>query len=86
MLRQTFDRELQELLDRVAPKLETPAGPLEFHDLDDFHPDVLFAEAPVFVELRRLRKQLADEEGIPYQTLIASVLHKFVEGQLSERK
>ena len=31
-------------------------------------------------------QSLADETGIPYQTLIASVLHKFVEGQLSERK
>lgn len=25
------------------------------------------------------------EEGLPYQTLIASVLHKYVSGQLSER-
>ena len=35
-------------------------------------------------DLRRLqRRALAD--GIPYQTLVASVLHKFVEGRLSER-
>lgn len=27
----------------------------------------------------------AMEEGIPYQTLIASVLHKFVTGRLSEK-
>jgi predicted DNA binding CopG/RHH family protein len=26
------------------------------------------------------------EEGIPYQTLIASVLHKYVTGRLSERR
>lgn len=26
------------------------------------------------------------EEGMPYQTLIASVLHKYVTGQLSERE
>ena len=26
------------------------------------------------------------EEGIPYQTLIASVLHKYVTGRLAERK
>jgi hypothetical protein len=25
------------------------------------------------------------EEGVPYQTLIASVLHKYVTGRLSER-
>jgi predicted DNA binding CopG/RHH family protein len=36
-------------------------------------------------DLRALQKR-ALAEGIPYQTLIASVLHKFVEGQLSERK
>ncbi len=35
-------------------------------------------------DLRGLQKRaLAD--GIPYQTLVASVLHKFVEGRLSER-
>ena len=34
-------------------------------------------------DLRGLQKRaLAD--GIPYQTLVASVLHKFVEGRLSE--
>lgn len=26
------------------------------------------------------------EEGMPYQTLIASVLHKYVTGQLSEKR
>ena len=36
-------------------------------------------------DLRALQKR-ALAEGIPYQTLIASVLHKFVEGQLSESK
>ena len=34
-------------------------------------------------DLRALQKR-ALAEGIPYQTLVASVLHKFVEGQLSE--
>ena len=35
-------------------------------------------------DLRGLqRRALAD--GIPYQTLVASVLHKFVEGRFSER-
>ena len=35
-------------------------------------------------DLRGLQKR-ALAEGIPYQTLIASVLHKFVEGRLRER-
>jgi predicted DNA binding CopG/RHH family protein len=35
-------------------------------------------------DLRGLQKR-ALAEGIPYQTLIASILHKYVEGRLSER-
>lgn len=35
-------------------------------------------------DLRRLQKK-ALAEGIPYQTLVASVLHKYVEGRLHER-
>ena len=34
-------------------------------------------------DLRGLQKR-ALEEGIPYQTLIASILHKYVEGRLSD--
>lgn len=34
-------------------------------------------------DLRGLQKR-ALEEGIPYQTLIASILHKYVEGRLNE--
>lgn len=33
-------------------------------------------------DLRELQKR-AMEEGLPYQTLIASVLHKFAEGRLT---
>jgi predicted DNA binding CopG/RHH family protein len=36
-------------------------------------------------DLRGLQKK-ALAEGIPYQTLIASILHKYVEGRLSEEK
>ena len=35
---------------------------------------------------RNLIQQRAIEEGIPYQTLIASVLHKFVLGRLVEQR
>ena len=34
-------------------------------------------------DLERIRKRAA-AEGLPYQTLIASVLHKFVTGRLKE--
>jgi len=33
-----------------------------------------------------LLKKRALEEGIPYQTLIASILHKYVSGRLTEKK
>ena len=36
-------------------------------------------------DLEKLQKR-AVAEGIPYQTLIASTLHKFVTGQLQETK
>jgi len=35
-------------------------------------------------DLEAIQKK-ALEEGIPYQTLIASVLHKYVSGRLAER-
>ncbi|ROO28169.1 antitoxin [Salinisphaera orenii] len=35
-------------------------------------------------DLRGLQKK-ALAEGIPYQTLVASILHKYVEGRLHER-
>ncbi len=31
-------------------------------------------------------KTMAAETGIPYQTLVASILHKYVEGRLHENK
>ena len=31
-------------------------------------------------------RQLAQEEGLPYQTLISSVLHKYTTGRLVDRK
>ena len=34
-------------------------------------------------DLRRLQKK-ALAEGIPYQTLVSSILHKYVEGRLHE--
>jgi predicted DNA binding CopG/RHH family protein len=35
-------------------------------------------------DLRSLQKK-ALAEGIPYQTLIASILHKYIEGRLQEK-
>lgn len=35
-------------------------------------------------DLTRFQKQ-AEEEGLPYQTLISSVLHKFINGRLVQQ-
>ncbi|MBI4667192.1 MAG: antitoxin [Nitrospinae bacterium] len=36
-------------------------------------------------DITRLKK-IADSEGLPYQTLMASVIHKYVNGLLVDRK
>ena len=36
-------------------------------------------------DLERL-KQIAEEEGLPYQTLVTSILHKFTTGRLVPKK
>ncbi len=50
---------------RLAPALRLPFGsveePLEFCELDDFHPDRLFERLPPFQALRSLRRRLADD-------------------------
>jgi len=48
----------------VAIELDFPDGtiiPIEFNELDDFHPDAIFQKVPMFSELRDLRKRLKDE-------------------------
>ena len=50
----------------VALGLDFPDGtiiPLEFGELDDFHPDAIFRKVPMFSELRDLRKRLKDESS-----------------------
>ncbi len=37
--------------------------PLNFAELDDFHPDAIFRELPIFSELRDLRKRLKAEDS-----------------------
>lgn len=57
---------LEQLMARIAPSLEVVlpqlAEPVSivFRELDDFHPDRLFARLPAFAALRDLRARLAD--------------------------
>jgi type VI secretion system protein ImpC len=62
--RDEFDEVLGRL--KVSLELDFDDGtilPLEFAELDDFHPDVIFRKVPMFSELRDLRKRLKSEDS-----------------------
>lgn len=46
---------LDQLIRQIKPRLQLPLGTLAFTQLDDFHPDHLFASLPVFQALRQAR-------------------------------
>src|SRR5829696_2508045 len=60
--RDNFD----EVLERIAPVLDLEINghriSLNFSSLDDFHPDQLFAQVPLFSELRGLRNRLKNTD------------------------
>ena len=85
-----LDKEEQEILDAFD------AGDLQrASDIEDRkarhqqYAEAMFKkDAPINIrlsskDLRGLQKR-ALAEGIPYQTLVASILHKYVEGRLRE--
>lgn len=43
---------LDEVVARLAPRIETTAGRVDFSQLDDFHPDALYRRLPLFDVLR----------------------------------
>ncbi|MFL6468433.1 MAG: type VI secretion system contractile sheath domain-containing protein [Pyrinomonadaceae bacterium] len=60
--RDEFDDVLGRLNVRIDLEFEDGTTlPLEFAELDDFHPDAIFRKVPMFSELRDLRKRLNDE-------------------------
>lgn len=86
-----YDREEREILD-AFDKGETRT-PSDAEAIKQRHREYaghsLRKDARINVrltarDLRALQKR-ALAEGIPYQTLIASILHKYVEGRLGER-
>ena len=86
-----LDSEEQEILtayeDGKTKKVEDTVGLLARHREyaeATFRKDARLNISISSKDLRGLqRRALAD--GIPYQTLVTSVLHKFVEGRLRER-
>ena len=82
-----YEREMRSAYDRSALVSAHPTKT----DLDTFRE----AARMTFIKNRRVNIRLstadlmdiqarAYEEGVPYQTLIASVLHKYVSGRLRE--
>ncbi|MGQ0540758.1 MAG: type VI secretion system contractile sheath domain-containing protein [Blastocatellia bacterium] len=62
-----IDRDnFDEIIERLGVRLDLDFAdgstlPIDFAELDDFHPDALFRRIPLFTELRDLRKRLKDE-------------------------
>ena len=86
-----LDPEEQELLESFE-RDEWPSvagGATEFERYRGYARDTFKKDKRVNIrissrDLEGLQKR-ALEEGIPYQTLMASVLHKYVDGRLVER-
>lgn len=87
-----LDREEQELLESFEQDEWRPVAGQEV-ELERYRQ---YARATfkkdMRVNIRISRKDLealqkrAMEEGIPYQTLMASVLHKYISGRLAEKE
>ncbi|CAD5366096.1 conserved hypothetical protein [Rubrivivax sp. A210] len=61
--RKTFKVDLDnfdEQLARLAPRCSHAGAEIAFTQLDDFHPDALYARVPLFAALRSLRQRLLD--------------------------
>jgi hypothetical protein len=87
------ERELIESIERAwAENPPSPPDPAELERIRAFWREVAAEtrrKRPVTVrlqerDLRRLRV-IAREKGIPYQTLIGSILHQYVTGRIVER-
>src|SRR5262245_18057244 len=46
---------IDNIIKRLAPRLNAPAGEIRFHQIDDFHPDRLYARLDLFQALRQAR-------------------------------
>ncbi|HSR69231.1 MAG TPA: antitoxin [Acidobacteriota bacterium] len=85
-----LDQEEKEILEAYeGGRLKRSKGAAQTQKLHKEYADAMFRkDARINIrlsskDLRGLQKR-ALAEGIPYQTLIASVLHKYVEGRLRE--
>lgn len=58
-----IDRDnFDDIMKRLRVRLDLGDLTLDFQSLDDFHPDELFQQVPMFAELRDLRRRLLDAD------------------------
>jgi type VI secretion system protein ImpC len=70
---QRVDRDnLDDVIQRLAPRLTLAAGELRFEQIDDFHPDALYTRFELFDTLRQARAQPPASGG----DLLGSLLGK----------
>jgi len=87
-----MDKEEQEILDALdSGELQRAPDFVERKERHQQYAAAMFKkDARINIrlsskDLRGLQKK-ALAEGIPYQTLVASILHKYVEGRLQEER
>jgi len=85
-----LDQEESEILKAFeSGKVKRAKGAVDIQNRHQIYAEAMFKkDARINIrlpskDLRGLRKK-ALAEGIPYQTLVASILHKYVEGRLRE--
>jgi predicted DNA binding CopG/RHH family protein len=85
-----LDRDERELLEAFeAGELKRPPDAADIQKRHQKYAEAMFKkDARINIrlsskDLRALQKK-ALAEGIPYQTLVASIIHKYVEGRLHE--
>ena len=70
---------------RSVPNVKREAGKLARYARNTMQKDKRINIRMSSKDLQRLQAR-ALEEGIPYQTLISSILHKYVSGSLKEKR
>ena len=85
-----LDQEESEILEALeSGKVKRAEGATDIRKRHQHYAEAMFKkDARINIrlpskDLRGLQKK-ALAEGIPYQTLVASILHKYVEGRLHE--
>lgn len=90
-----FDEEQRELIESIesawAKNPPSPPDPAELERIQTYWQEVAAEtrrKRPVTVRLQERDLQrlgvIAQEKGIPYQTLIGSILHQYVTGRIAE--